>query len=313
MKSWFERNKQRIIATTFLIPILLVAFVSISHVTVWYGISNPITWATYLSLAVEIAALSALAGMTVGMRKFIYVPFGIVTLIQLVGNIFYSFHYIDLNSETFKSWVDLVNPLFSMMGVDDANGHRRILAVLSGGMLPLISLTFLHMLVKSSDKKAKEVIQPDAPQEEPKPAAISAANLQRLEDIIKKKSPLIQPDPIEETPSVVEKWNELGELHAMSPEQAKKFDGLFGANPIQRINEPEPTYIPEPPGDVAQPPIDIPSHIPSRYIAAPAPTPTPSPSPTHMPTPTHVKKTNFTQVGQLLKKLQYDNPNRRQV
>ena len=139
---------------------------SISHVTKWYGISNPISWAIYLSVGIEIAALSALAAISAKMGKKVYFPFGIVTLIQFIGNIFFAYQYIDINSETFKDWVDLVDPIVSYLGVEsgDPVGHKRFLALFSGGMLPLISLSFLHMLVKFEEdekKKTPEVKLPE--------------------------------------------------------------------------------------------------------------------------------------------------------
>ena len=142
IKNWVQKNLRTIITTSFLIPILLVAFVSIAHVTTWYELSNPISWAIYLSAAIEIAALGALAGLSVNMGRFIYLPFGIVTFIQLIGNVFFSYSFIDVTSKMFIDWVDMVGPLFE---------HRRILSFLSGGFLPLISLTFAHMLVRFSE------------------------------------------------------------------------------------------------------------------------------------------------------------------
>ena len=53
--NWFQKNFKTIIYIAFLVPILTVAFVSISHVTKWYGLSNPLSWAIYLSVGVEIA------------------------------------------------------------------------------------------------------------------------------------------------------------------------------------------------------------------------------------------------------------------
>ena len=88
MKNWFNKNYKTIIISAFLIPIITVAIVSISHVTKWYGISNPFTWAVYLSIGVEIAALSALAAISADMGKKVYCPFGIVTLVQFIGNNF---------------------------------------------------------------------------------------------------------------------------------------------------------------------------------------------------------------------------------
>lgn len=156
IKNWVQKNLKTIITTSFMIPILLVAFVSIAHVTTWYELSNPISWAIYLSAAIEIAALGALAGLSVNMGRFIYVPFGIVTFIQLLGNVFFSFSFIDVTSKMFQDWVLMVGPVFEPMGVEttDLTAHRRILSFLSGGFLPLISLTFAHMLVRFTEESS---------------------------------------------------------------------------------------------------------------------------------------------------------------
>jgi hypothetical protein len=159
--NWFQRNFKTIIYISFLVPILTVAFVSISHVTKWYGLSNPLSWAIYLSVGVEIAALSALAAISAKMGKKVYFPFGIVTLIQFIGNIFFAYQYIDVNSVSFKDWMDLVDPFVSYLGVEsgDPIGHKRFLSLFAGGMLPIISLSFLHMLVKFEEEDKKEVPQ----------------------------------------------------------------------------------------------------------------------------------------------------------
>jgi hypothetical protein len=149
MKNWLSKNLNTIIIGSFLIPIFLVAFVSISHVITFYTLANPISWATYLSIAVEIAALAALAGVSAKFGKFIYIPFGIVTFIQLLGNFFFSYTWINVESKEFKDWMDMISPLLEPLGVEanDATSHRRILAFFTGGLLPFISLTFAHMLI----------------------------------------------------------------------------------------------------------------------------------------------------------------------
>jgi hypothetical protein len=155
--TWIQRNFKKIIYVAFLVPILTVAGVSISHVTSWYGLSNPFSWAIYLSVGIEIAALSALAAISAQMGKKVYFPFGIVTLIQFIGNIFFAYQYIDVNSQAFKDWIDLVDPIVSYLGVEsgDPVGHKRFLALFAGGMLPIISLSFLHMLVKFEEEDKK--------------------------------------------------------------------------------------------------------------------------------------------------------------
>ncbi len=157
--DWIQKNFRTAIYISFLVPILAVAFVSISHVTTWYGLTNPVSWAIYLSVGIEIAALSALAAISAKMGKKVYFPFGIVTLIQFIGNIFFAYQFIDVNSQSFKDWVDLVDPIVSYMGVEsgDIVGHKRFLALFSGGMLPIISLSFLHMLVKFEEEDKNNI------------------------------------------------------------------------------------------------------------------------------------------------------------
>ena len=159
--NWVQKNFRAIIYISFLVPILTVAFVSISHVTSWYGLSNPLSWAIYLSVGIEIAALSALAAISAQMGSKVYFPFGIVTIIQFIGNIFFAYQYIDINSASFKDWVDLVDPFVSYLGVEsgDPIGHKRFLALFSGGMLPIISLSFLHMLVKFEEEEKNKVVE----------------------------------------------------------------------------------------------------------------------------------------------------------
>ena len=157
--NWIKNNREKVIRFSYIIPILIAAGISVYHVVAWYGIMNPIAWAIYLSIGIEIAALSALAGMTTKMTKFVYFPFFIVTLIQLIGNIFATFEYIDVTSSTFKDWVLLVEPIFSSMNLveeGDILGHRRFLAILGGSFIPLISLSFLHMLVSFNEKSSNE-------------------------------------------------------------------------------------------------------------------------------------------------------------
>jgi hypothetical protein len=164
MKKWFSRNFKTIIITSFLIPIITIAIVSISHVTKWYEISNPLVWSQYLSFGIEIAALSALAAISTNIGKKVYIPFILVTLIQFIGNVFYSYLFIDIKSVPFLSWVELISPLLNIFGIEptDLVSHKRFLSFMEGGILPIISLSFLHMLVLYSEEiKQTKLITPD--------------------------------------------------------------------------------------------------------------------------------------------------------
>ena len=161
--TWIQKNFKKIIYVAFLVPILAVAGVSISHVTTWYGLSNPMSWAVYLSIGIEIAALSAVAAISANMGKKVYIPFGIVTLIQFIGNIFFAYQYINVDAKAFKDWVELVDPVVSYLGVESGDfiGHKRFLSLFAGGMLPIISLSFLHMLVKFEEEGKTDAPEPE--------------------------------------------------------------------------------------------------------------------------------------------------------
>ena len=157
--NWVKDNPNR---SMFLLPIILVAGISISHVVSWYDIANPFSWAVYLSIAIEIGAMTALVAATNKIRGGVWFMFGLITLIQMIGNIFFSFKEIDANGSLFKSWVELTGPLWDMIGSDstDVVSMKRWLAFLEGGLLPIISLTSLHFFVKyeKSNSPKEEVI-----------------------------------------------------------------------------------------------------------------------------------------------------------
>ena len=228
--NWFQRNFKTIIYVAFLVPILTVAAVSISQVTKWYGISNPTGWAIYLSVGIEIAALSALAAISAQMGKKVYFPFFIVTLIQFIGNIFFAYQYIDVDSESFKDWVDMVGPLVQYLGVEtgDMIGHKRFLALFAGGMLPIISLSFLHMLVKFEEEEKKK-------SSDFTPTEIDS------EKIVIEEPLKASPDDLKKLEEVLTKLNEQ---KFGTPTEEPVFE-------LEKVEEPEPEPQPEPkPGPV---------------------------------------------------------------
>ena len=227
--NWFQKNFKTIIYVAFLVPIITVAVVSISHVTKWYGLSNPVSWAIYLSVGIEIAALSALAAISAQMGKKVYFPFAIVTLIQFIGNIFFAYQFIDVNGQSFKDWVDMVDPLVQYLGVESGDfvGHKRFLAFFAGGMLPIISLSFLHMLVKFEEEEKKKVVTFDP----------SEIDIDELSIEAGKKEREFVDDPLRATPDQLEKLEDV---------LAKLNEQKFGTptdDPIfelTEVKEPEP-------------------------------------------------------------------------
>ena len=177
--KWLKENPIR---TMFLIPILLVTVISISHVVAWYSLSNPISWAIYLSIAIEVAAMTALVAATNRIKGGVWIMFGLVTLVQMIGNIFFSYKEIDSNSDLFKSWVELTSPIWEILGsdVNDVVSLKRWLAFLEGGLLPIISLTSLHFFVKYDE--------------------LDLENKKVVDEVVEKKNEFEEVDSINEEP-----------------------------------------------------------------------------------------------------------------
>jgi hypothetical protein len=244
VREWFSKNYVNLIIFSYIIPILFAAGVSIAHVITWYDITNPSSWAVYLSVGVEIAALSSLAGIAVSLNRYVYIPFFIVTFIQLIGNVFFSYQYIDVTSDLFLSWVELTQPLMDSWGLienpNDLIAHKRYLAFLSGGLIPMISLTFLHLLVSFIDdnnkKKIGVVVESEPKIEVKKKTEIIKEVIDNPvvfedvieEEIVEPRPIIVDPDDIGDAPPVEEEFSE--------PKIFDEVDTVLVDEPIPYIN-----------------------------------------------------------------------------
>ena len=306
--DWVRRHFKQIIYISFLFPIILVAIVSISHVTEWYAIGNPLSWAIYLSVAVEVAALSSLAAIVGDLGKRVYFPFVLVTFIQFIGNTFFTYQWIDINSSTFLSWVEMVGPMMSYSGIEqtDLVGHQRILAFLAGGLLPVISLTFLALLVRYTEKGGDNINKKpkeDKKEEDTPPidakdligeiskVRLSDEEMEELDAYLKSKKPLETKDdiPVEEEHGTDGKMTITGQPEPEWPP------------PLQDLKPwPTPEPTPEPTPDVTPSPTPSPTPEPTPDVT-PSSTPSATPEPTPLPDPTPWKKIAGPEIGVLPK------------
>lgn len=147
--------KYKIIQNSFLLPILLTILISTFHVIDWFDIGNPYSWSIYLSIAIEIFALSSISAININANKItIWVLFSIVIFVQFIGNIYFTYKEINENDIYFKKWIEFSNFLFEDLTIVD---HKRILSFIQGGILPLLSIFAFNYYIKSLslEKNAK--------------------------------------------------------------------------------------------------------------------------------------------------------------
>lgn len=126
---------------TFVGLYLIVSAISTIHVINFFELSNPRWLAISLALAFEIGAAASLSSLIIldKTNKFlVWMLFIVLTLMQAMGNTYYAYTHLS----DFKSWVEL----FGMID-EDLIYQKRILSLISGAILPLVSLGFIKSLV----------------------------------------------------------------------------------------------------------------------------------------------------------------------
>ena len=229
IKTLWTSIKEHPNRAMFLIPIILVAGISISHVVSWYNIANPISWAICLSIAIEIGAMTALVAATNKIKGGVWVMFGLITFIQMIGNIFFCYKEIDETGELFKSWMELTGPVWEMLGskANDVIAMKRWLAFLEGGLLPIISLTSLHFFTKYDDGKSgneevKEVIKEVPVEVIVEKEVVKEVPVEKIIEVI------VEKEVIKEVPVEVEKIVEVPVYQSESVgDKEYKFEDYF--------------------------------------------------------------------------------------
>lgn len=138
-----------IILSSFLLIPLIVSVISSIHVINFFELSNFKTLAIALSVSFEIGALSALAGLVVMdkiNKNIIYFIFILLTAYQMMGNTYYAYEMLSQKMITNPNLINNWTELFGFE-VDDIILMKRIIAIISGAILPIVSLCFLDLSV----------------------------------------------------------------------------------------------------------------------------------------------------------------------
>ena len=137
---------------------LAVGFVSTYHAISFFSISNESWLAVILAVAFEIGQASVLFSLLVSKskKKMPWVLMGVLTFVQVIGNIFSSHQYMMLNSmEEIKYFTDSV--LFFVQD-PDPKMNQVMISYITGAILPIVALCMTSMVVDVSKVDEKEDI-----------------------------------------------------------------------------------------------------------------------------------------------------------
>ncbi len=136
-----EKFVKGFILSTMIGLYIIVSLISTLHVIEFFEMSNPRWLAISLAVAFEIGAAASLASIIVlekTSKTLVWSLFILLTAMQMQGNMFYAYTHL----ENFQDWIDLFG-----LQEEELITQKRILSIVSGGILPVIALGFIKSLV----------------------------------------------------------------------------------------------------------------------------------------------------------------------
>lgn len=178
---------------SFVALYLLVSIISTIHVIDFFELSNTQGLAITLAIAFEVGAAASLASLLVldKMNKtIVWGLFVILTFMQMMGNTYFAFSHLN----NYQGWVEL----FGLAEMEPI-AQKRILAIVSGAILPVVALGFIKALV--------DYIKPSSVNELQQERGNSIVN-----DSDNKSDEILSDDKIDKLPEIekpVEKKSEI--------------------------------------------------------------------------------------------------------
>lgn len=158
--------KKKIYIALFATLYLIVAFSSFWHAIEFFALTNYSWMSIVLAFAFEVgqaAVLLAILTSTKDRSKFTpWILMCILTLVQIIGNVYSSYKYIMLNaSENLRYFKE---PIFIWMDLPDAQA-TVIITYISSAILPLCALLLTAMIANYLEDNKKETITKEVDKE----------------------------------------------------------------------------------------------------------------------------------------------------
>lgn len=215
-------GRKAIIAAFLAVPIM-ASIISTLHLVHLFLLGNPDAMSYFLSIAFEIGSVASFAALAVLHRLkkgMVILIFIVLFFMQLVGNVYYSFEYVNRmlieNPTWLASFTELLSPLFGKLAPAT---YKFILAIVIGVPIPLVSVSFLKSLVdylQVSDENLPKVDIPKYVESEEKKDIIEEKIILDNDSLISKKEDKRKPlwtDPF--PPLVIKKNNDNGDDTAL--------------------------------------------------------------------------------------------------
>lgn len=158
-----------------IVATVIITLVSTFHVISLFALSNNLLISIITAIAFETVAIGSLFAIFYSKNKTnsLWVIFITVAFFQILGNSYYAFEFMSnqliSNPNFLNNWITFIGqPIIDLIStffgeINDVMGfHKRLLSLLTGGMLPVLYLASTHIIFKElyKDDKVEEIATP---------------------------------------------------------------------------------------------------------------------------------------------------------
>ena len=241
-RNWLKTLSCSVFAGLYLI----VAVISLICSTEFFRLAHSGIMSWVLAIGFEIGAMSCLLSTLILPKKklgLVWFMFVVLTLFQCMGNMYAAFVHL----ENFQDWID-------MFGMTDMEllAQKRVLAGISGVILPLVALGFIRIMADVlQDGHNIEINDSNETQEQEPPVLFGQETKEEThEETVAEKEPeknhILEESVVEKEPEknqileepVIEKEPEKKQEEKAAPKSEQKHHDKPKAKPTGRIWNP---------------------------------------------------------------------------
>ncbi len=198
---------------TFLGLYLIVAIISLICSTEFFALAHNGIMSWVLAIGFEVGAMACLLSTLVlpkNKQTLTWIMFVLLTLFQCMSNTYMAYSHLD----KFTGWIELFG-LESM----ELISQKRILASISGAILPLVALGFIRIMVDMLQSPIKRNETPQEVVEEDSNENEEVVNSMQEQDV-----PQIEKKVVEEVPQPQEEVNVEVKKEETKPTKKEEMD-----------------------------------------------------------------------------------------
>ena len=156
-----NKSFNKIFLWLFIVLYAAIAFVSTYHAIAFFSLSNPVWLAVILAVAFEVGQAGVLFSILTNTdkddrRSLPWILMGILTVVQVLGNVFSSYRYMIINN------IDQINyftksVLFFIQSPNPDYNYVMI-SYITGAILPVVALCMTSMVVNILNRHRPEPV-----------------------------------------------------------------------------------------------------------------------------------------------------------